>query len=142
MVLTHERFLRATKACRVIQCAGRVLRDRRPGAVSFAHSRSVEKIGTFISHSWQASAGFKILSLQLFFNWKYAVLLSNVAATLGLILFSVEWLPGVEKDPRFDTEPVVLGTWSLFAGWPWLAMVIKALFERLFDTVFSHVDVN
>lgn len=113
MVLTHERFLRATPAHRVIQRAGHAFRAPR---ANFADSRSVNEISTFISHSWQASSASKILTLQLFFHLKPAVLVSNLAAASLMVLYSFNYLPGFEKTPRFGTETVMLGTWSLSAG--------------------------
>ena len=114
MALTDERFLRATPAHRVIERAGGILRKRR---ANFAYSQSVKEISKFISHSWQASALIKILTLQMFYNWKAAVLAGNLCALLGMILFACGLLPGFDKTQRFGgTEPVLSGVWSLAMG--------------------------
>ena len=64
MVLTDAKYLRATPAGRVVECAGRMLWPKSLGATTgFRHSREVEQIAKFISHSWQASTWSKVLTL-------------------------------------------------------------------------------
>eukprot|EP00438_Fugacium_kawagutii_P012652 Skav215607 [mRNA] locus=scaffold666:473675:482890:- [translate_table: standard] len=116
MILTDEKYLRATPAHQVIRCAGHGLRQGPGTEASFVHSTSMKTINKFISHSWQASTGLKILTLQMFFNGKVAVLVGNLAALLGTALFSFGLLPGFEKVPRFTTEPILVAPWSLSAG--------------------------
>ncbi|CAK9106397.1 unnamed protein product [Durusdinium trenchii] len=112
--LTDERFLRATPAYRVVECAGRPL--RRSHGDHFRHSQAVAEISKFISHSWQASAWSKIWTLLVYYNWVAAVLIGNLVACVAMILFTYDLLPGFTRVQRFSTEPTFQGAWSLSLG--------------------------
>ena len=114
MQLTDERFLRATLVCRVLEFAGGILRKK--GRNDFRHSQAVKEIQKFISHSWQASALSKTLTLLYYYNWKPAVIVSNMLAALMMLLFTFGLLPGFTKVSRWDTDPQYLGPWCISVG--------------------------
>ena len=114
MKLTDAKFLRATKASCVVEYAGRALRLDNP--TYFRHSRAVKEINKFISHSWQASAWSKTLTLLFFYNWKAAVIVSNLLVAVAMILFTYNLLPGFTKTPRFGKGPIYLAPWGLCLG--------------------------
>ncbi|CAJ1393801.1 unnamed protein product [Effrenium voratum] len=132
MCLTREKFLRATPAHRITRRAGRALRQGTQ--VSFRDSRKVKEISKFISHSWQASPLLKTLTLHRFYNLTAAALAGTLGAMLGTILFSCGLLPGFERAPRFGTEPLLQGLWSLCLGQ--LLFVLVLIFRAPRDMVF------
>ena len=132
MILTDARFLRATKASRVVEYAGRALRLDKP--TYFRHSQAVKEINKFISHSWQASAWSKTLTLLFFYNWKAAVIVSNLLVAVAMILFTFDFLPGFTKTPRFGKGPLYLGPWGLCIGI--VSFVLVLVFRRPGEMVF------
>ena len=94
----------------------------------------VKEISKFISHSWQASAWSKTLTLLIYYNWKVAVIASNLVALVSMILFTYEFLPGFEKAPSFGTGPIHFGPWSLLLGLSTFVLVL--LFRPPGDMVF------
>ncbi|CAE7300162.1 cpr6 [Symbiodinium natans] len=132
MALTDEKYLRATPASRVIERAGRAL---RPGThVCFEHSRQVKEISKFLSHSWQSSPLWKLVTLQMFYNWKVAALASNLLALLAMIMSSYGFLPPMyERTPRFG-EPMMAGVWATSIGM--LSFVLVWAFRPPRDMIF------
>ena len=132
MILTDARFLRATEASRVVEYAGRALWLDKP--TYYRHSRTVKEINKFISHSWQASAWSKMLTLLFFYNWKAAVIVSNLLVAVAMILFTFDFLPGFTKTPRFGKGPLYLGPWGLCIGI--VSFVLVLVFRRPGEMVF------
>ena len=139
MVLTDERFLRATPADRVVEFAGRILRSDT--GCHFKHSEAVKEIMTFISQSWQAPAWSKTLTLLYHYNWKPAVIVSNTLAVLMMVFFSYNLLPGMMKAPRFHADEIYLGPWSLCVGV--VSFVLVLVFRPPRELVFlDRVCIN
>ena len=114
MQLTDDRFLRATPVLRVVEFAGRILRREHPDC--FSHSQPVKEVKKFISHSWQASAWSKTFTLLYYYNWKPAVIVSNMLGALMMALFTLGLLPGFVKKARWETDQRNVGPWCLTVG--------------------------
>ncbi|CAK9080796.1 Uncharacterized protein SCF082_LOCUS38498 [Durusdinium trenchii] len=132
MDLTNRKFLRAVPIHRVLRRFGRVLRTSTQ--VEFKHSLVVEEIAKFISHSWQASRWSKTLTLLLFYNWKAAVIVSNLMALLAMILFMFDLLPGFRKAARWGSEPLFVAPWTVCTAV--LCFVLVLIFRAPKEPVF------
>ena len=134
MALTHgldQPEVPASRTAQVLRRFGRVLRTSTE--LEFKHSLAVEEIRKFISHSWQASGWSKTLTLLLFYNWKAAVIVSNLIALLAMVLFMFDLLPGFMKAARWGPE-LYVAPWTICTAV--LCFVLVLIFRTPKEPVF------
>ncbi|CAK9050779.1 Uncharacterized protein SCF082_LOCUS27954 [Durusdinium trenchii] len=132
MELTDEKYLRAAPAFRVVECGGRILKQK--SRADFAHSTAVKQINKFISHSWQASARSKYMALLVFYNGKAAVVMGFLVAAATMIFFMFDFLPGFMSYAEGGPERKYLGPWCISLGT--LMFLLILLFRRPRDLIF------
>ena len=125
MNLTNEEFLRAAPASEVVGCCGRVLRGSAP--TTYSQSHAVKTINRFISHSWQASAWSKTLTLLVFYNATAAAIFATLLAVVMMILSALHLLPGIIKDAGPLSDSIVVAPWCLTVGFVsfWAVLIFR-----------------
>jgi len=87
-------ILRAVTASRAL----RLLQTDTSGDATYRRSVCVESIGYFWSHSWHASARWKILSLCLFHNFWPSFVCGGIAAALCSVALLLPWPWALEAE--------------------------------------------
>eukprot|EP00933_Yihiella_yeosuensis_P060405 TRINITY_DN6311_c0_g1_i1.p1 TRINITY_DN6311_c0_g1~~TRINITY_DN6311_c0_g1_i1.p1 ORF type:complete len:795 (+),score=105.05 TRINITY_DN6311_c0_g1_i1:82-2466(+) len=166
--LSSPELLRATRAADPLKYFGRVLRDRQSTGKGFGRSQTLQPgmlqaqieqmavayrkqqmddyvlsfqtrhIDDFWSHSWRANSWLKVLVLLLYYNQAPAAICSCIAALLGMVATSFDWLPVMFDHNASSTTEVVeefkLSAWCSILGL--MTFCIVLVLWRPSDRVF------
>lgn len=100
MEVLNPEVVRVTPAFRAFQQCALALRDSDVDL--YFKSRKSQKISTFWSHSWHGSHWKKILNLITIYNGPIAIVFGMFIATVMMILFALELLPGIDRGKEFS----------------------------------------
>eukprot|EP00438_Fugacium_kawagutii_P027697 Skav213627 [mRNA] locus=scaffold2986:641389:642846:- [translate_table: standard] len=95
MEVLNPEVVRVTPAFRAFQQCALALRDSDVDL--YFKSRKTQKISTFWSHSWHGSHWKKIVTLITIYNGPIAIVSGMFIATVMMILFALELLPGIDR---------------------------------------------
>ncbi|CAE7487481.1 ift122 [Symbiodinium sp. CCMP2592] len=135
---TRPGVVRAVRAGRVLQNFGRVLRNIDIDAEQLYQMGSQsESIQEFWSHSWHASATWKVWLLLMLKRGKAASLVGTAVALAIAVLSYMEWLPAWYRPAMYkspEVQELKASPWCLCGGL--LAFFLTLLYWPSSDQVF------
>eukprot|EP00438_Fugacium_kawagutii_P007216 Skav218005 [mRNA] locus=scaffold2344:105858:107279:- [translate_table: standard] len=120
MDVTRPEIVRVMPVFRAFEQRFSALRDPTGGDLYFK-SHSSNTISVFWSHSWHGSRWLKILTLITIYNGQPAIVLGMSFATVIMVLFWLQVLPGFNR-----------GEWGPFSCWALCSGVVVTTLVMIF----------